>query len=198
MPTDDLVPNSKDIWTNFSFAWALSTPQVLGMSYYTTASKVKKRWRAARKGRLSSSNETTVTVVVRVWHTSAATTDRPRAPEGYTMESFASSCAWLSQLRGRVRGVADDDDVSVDDGANDDAYAAALLAEPALHAQEFGTLTNPVGVESPEPGAFGAAWTASTWPVALAHGVSELYHWDMLDMVKVGSSDDMAYKDCLP
>merc|ERR1719198_2277576 len=48
---------------------------------------------------------------------------------------------------------------------------------------EYGTYTNPAGHVSPEPGAFGAAWVASTWPVALAHGVSEIYHWTMLDEI---------------
>ena len=39
---------------------------------------------------------------------------------------------------------------------------------------EFGTLENAAGHDSPEPGAFGAAWTASMWPLALAAGVEEV------------------------
>ena len=69
----------------------------------------------------------------------------------------------------------------------DKVYGATHALGAVVHnaGQYVGvTSTNAAGNKSPEPGAFGAAWTASTWPVALAHGVKELWHWSMFDTVK--------------
>lgn len=46
-----------------------------------------------------------------------------------------------------------------------------------LSISEFGTLTNAAHQASPEPGAFGAAWTLSAWIAALQSDIDEVYHW---------------------
>ena len=68
--------SSRDVWTNYSFAWVARTPQVLGMTYYA------------------------------------------KAATGYSMDSFSRDAAWLRDLRGVVRGTADD---AIGDAGSDDA-----------------------------------------------------------------------------
>ena len=82
---------------------------------------------------------------------------------GYSMQSAHRSMIWLKSMV--------------------DAHFGGLsgAARPRLHVAEFGTLTAPSGHASPEPGAFGAAWTVSAWLVGLELGFEELYHWTDAD-----------------
>ena len=83
---------------------------------------------------------------------------------GYSTESAHRAMAWLKNER--------------------DAAFGNLSTPPALHAAEFGTLQPPRSSEaSPEPGAFGAAFTASAWIVGLMLSYDKLYHWTAWDDV---------------
>ena len=57
------------------------------------------------------------------------------------------------------------------------ALAPAKLANASLQLFEYGCLGNSEGVVSPEPGAFGGAWTLASSLQAAAGGVSRAYHW---------------------
>ena len=84
---------------------------------------------------------------------------------GYSTESAHRAMNWLKGLR-------------------DAAFRNATSPVPALHAAEFGTLNPPHSSEaSPEPGAFGAAFTASAWVVGLQLGYEKMYHWTAWDDV---------------
>ena len=50
-----------------------------------------------------------------------------------------------------------------------------------LQLMEFGTLQNAHGRSSPEPGAFGGAWTLATSTRAAALGVTRAFHWDIFE-----------------
>lgn len=60
-----------------------------------------------------------------------------------------------------------------------------------LQFQEYGTLGNEDGRISPEPGAFGAAWTVATSAVIAAKGVSRAFHWANHD--NVGNTTRLYY-----
>jgi len=64
-----------------------------------------------------------------------------------------------------------------------DVVAGPTYADVPLEFQEYGTLGNKNGRVSPEPGAFGAAWTVATSAVAAAGGVSRAFHWANHDTV---------------
>jgi hypothetical protein len=64
-----------------------------------------------------------------------------------------------------------------------DVVAGPTYADVPLEFQEYGTLGNKNGRVSPEPGAFGAAWTVATSVVAAAGGVSRAFHWANHDTV---------------
>lgn len=51
------------------------------------------------------------------------------------------------------------------------------FADLPLEIQEHGNLHNEAGQVSHEPGAFGAAWTAAQYAVALQEGIDELFVW---------------------
>ena len=60
------------------------------------------------------------------------------------------------------------------DGSRSSEVRAEGSEAPDLHMMEFGTGANAEGNDSTEPGASGAAFTASVWPVALAGRVTSL------------------------
>ena len=105
---------------------------------------------------------------------------RPSPPSlGVSLPSRVAARAARVASTSRLYGVRE----SLGDSAPSDAQ---------LHVMEFGTLTNAAGEDSPEPGAFGAAWVAGIWALSLLHGIDELYHWSMLDVVSTSGDGDRA------
>ena len=61
--------------------------------------------------------------------------------------------------------------------------AGPRFSEVPLTFMEFGTLGNAHGRISPEPGAFGAAWTVHASARAAAQGISRAFHWKIFDSI---------------
>lgn len=64
---------------------------------------------------------------------------------------------------------------------------ASKLGGVPLEFMEYGTLTNAHMRVSPEPGAFGGAWTVASSIQAAANGVSRVFHWKAFEGIVVQS-----------
>ena len=73
--------------------------------------------------------------------------------------------------------------------------AGPRFAHVPLTFMEFGTLGNAHGRISPEPGAFGAAWTVHVSARAAAQGISRAFHWKIFDRVGPTRSRSLYYSN---
>eukprot|EP00038_Savillea_parva_P016348 m.224171 g.224171 ORF g.224171 m.224171 type:complete len:523 (-) comp34078_c0_seq1:56-1624(-) len=74
-----------------------------------------------------------------------------------------------------------------------DTVAGPAYANVPMQFHEYGTLGNAQGRISPEPGAFGGAWTLATSTTAAQHGVSRAFHWANHDNIGPGNASTRLY-----
>lgn len=63
---------------------------------------------------------------------------------------------------------------------------------------EHGMLGNKAAERGREPGAFGGAWTAMQYMIALEEGISEIFHWQDFDVISGPTSEGEFRRDYIP
>jgi hypothetical protein len=72
------------------------------------------------------------------------------------------------------------------------------FADLPISVQEHGMLVNKAAENTSEPGAFGGAWTAMQYMIALEEGVAELFHWQDFDIISGPTAEGPARRDVIP